>query len=179
MWVWLIAVVHKLPLTIQDLLFSAVKSYSYSRGEFGTGTGPFLLDCPFCSGDEPSLISCPREFEIGVHGFCQRDDDIVVKCKGEDKYNYDYASYCALGQNTIIRWDESCTFNFPAEDGQHFLRCIKCCPILRRKCADSSHFLHAGIQNFNFGPVVMIAHYFCFFHQSMVVTMVTSGCWVD
>ena len=52
---------------------------AYYNAYFGRGSGPYQLDNVYCSGSEPSLLSCSRGYSIGVHN-CRPGNEAGVKC---------------------------------------------------------------------------------------------------
>ena len=65
----------------RQLGYDGAASYPLDRAHFGPGTGPIWLDDVVCSGDEATLLDCPRRNlgEVGRHN-CSHAEDIGVTC---------------------------------------------------------------------------------------------------
>ena len=57
------------------MLLSAGPAIPLSRAHFGVGSGPILLDNLGCSGDEDTLLDCPR-----TDHDCSHFEDAGVIC---------------------------------------------------------------------------------------------------
>ena len=50
---------------------------------FGSTLGPIFLDQLHCSGDEPSLLECPRFADLGLYSMaCDHSQEAGVRCPG-------------------------------------------------------------------------------------------------
>lgn len=73
-------------LIIMLFLYAGITVYQSATRLFGQGGGPIFFSDLRCSGNEKSLLECPRNVFIGSR--CTHSRDVGVQCLREHAHFY-------------------------------------------------------------------------------------------